>query len=421
MISTWVRWSSEISVTGWWRKNLMPHTKILAFLLCILVLMLAIVVSSLIGLLRPSQNIQIEEKQLATIPIVLTTIGIGAPVNLAELHDLNSTHSSHRFGAHSSVGVTAQRYSRHLVNDLVIAPSVSVPMVMTTDEIQAIVSSALQPGLMATELPSEPDAVATSSRLFARIGLDFDKPLPPYFMYEVQRGDTVNKIAKYFGIQADSIFFNNFEVGTGESLQVGGQLSIPTKDGVIYTVRPGDTLSAVAENFDADIDDILAFEGNDLTSADHLVVGSTLLLVGGSASVGFGIAGPVYAIPEFRWPMGGMLTDFFGSPRANRYGYHTGIDLGAPTGTFIGAAAAGLVVQTGWEGSFGKTVVIDHGGGVMTRYAHLDHIDVFLGAWVEAGTLLGFLGNTGYSTGPHLHFEIIMGGVPQDPLVWLNQ
>ena len=118
--------------------------------------------------------------------------------------------------------------------------------------------------------------------------------------------------------------------------------------------------------------------------------------------------------------MGGVLTDFFGTPRSNSFGFHAGIDIAAPTGTFIGATASGIVIQAGWDGSFGLNVLVDHGGGVISRYSHMDHIDVFLGAFVEAGTLLGFVGQTGFATGPHLHFEILMGGTPVNPLVWLN-
>ena len=78
------------------------------------------------------------------------------------------------------------------------------------------------------------------------------------------------------------------------------------------------------------------------------------------------------------------------------------------------------MIQAGWAGAFGNNVLVDHGGGVITRYAHMDHIDAFLGEFVNAGDLLGFVGSTGEATGPHLHFEIMMGGVPVDPLVWLN-
>ena len=78
------------------------------------------------------------------------------------------------------------------------------------------------------------------------------------------------------------------------------------------------------------------------------------------------------------------------------------------------------MIQAGWDGSYGLAVLVDHGGGVVSRYAHLSHIDVFLGEFVEAHDLIGFVGSTGLASGPHLHFEIIQGGVPVNPLVLLN-
>ena len=114
------------------------------------------------------------------------------------------------------------------------------------------------------------------------------------------------------------------------------------------------------------------------------------------------------------------LCDFFGSARGNLAGFHTGVDICAATGTFIGSTAPGIVILAGWDGSFGLSVLVDHGGGVVSRYAHMSHIDVFLGQMVDAGTLLGFVGSTGLASGPHLHFEILMGGTPVEPLAWLN-
>jgi LysM repeat protein len=385
-------------------------------------LLVAVLVAGLAVIFRPAQHVRIERTQPLSVAIALPAIGAGAPQDLVELQAASAGPSVDGAIVQSSVAVTARRYGAHLVADLLAAPTIAVPPLPTADEIQAAVASAMHPVVIQVQPLVDGDFAVSESLLAARLGLAAGEPLPPYVAYDVQRGDTVEKLAQRFGLAIESILFNNFEIGQGELLQPGGQLTIPTQNGVVYTVRLGDTLFAIAENFAADVDDILAFEGNNLLSADRLVEGSTLLLVGGSASVGFGFgaSGPVFAIPEFRWPMGGSLTDFYGSPRGNRFGFHTGIDLSAPTGTFIGSAAPGIVVQTGWDGSFGNTVLVDHGGGVLTRYAHMDHIDVFLGATVDSGTLLGFVGTTGYSTGPHLHFEIIMGGVPQDPLIWLN-
>ena len=352
------------------------------------------------------------------VQVALPGVGAGAPGSVASMGATLGTDA-----VDSGVALTATRYARHLAADLVAAARAAVSPPQTADSVQVAVAIASSPQLFFRALDGG-DEVLSESALAARLGLSAEDDLPPYFTYEIQRGDTLAKIARRFGIETDSIIFNNFEIGDGSLLTPGGALTIPARDGVVYNVRLGDTLGAVIENFAADLDATLAFAGNQLASASQLIEGSTILLVGGSASaVGGGAGfdtGPVFAIPDFRWPMGGVLTDFFGAARGNHLGYHTGIDISAPTGTFVGASAPGIVVQAGWEGSFGNMVTIDHGGGVITRYAHLDHIDAFLGEFLEAGDLVGFAGNTGLSFGTHLHFEIIMGGTFVNPLVWLN-
>ena len=353
------------------------------------------------------------------IQISLPGVGAGAPQTLAELQSLQAAVGSGT-ELDSPLALTARRYAAHLVADIVDAPRLTVLPLRSAEEVQIALAVAASPQLFRRSQGAEAAGGIPESVQLARLGLSPGSALPPFFLYDVQRGDSVEKLARRFDLQPDSILFNNWEIRDPDFLEADTQLAIPTGDGVIYTVLLGDTLLEIVENYAADMETILAFEGNGLSSPDRLVEGSTILLVGGSASLAFGAGGPVYAIPDFRWPMGGIVTDFFGVPRGNRYGFHTGVDLSAPLGTFIGAAAPGLVVQAGWDGGFGLSVLVDHGGGVLTRYAHLNHIDVFLGERVEPGDLIGFLGNTGYSFGPHLHFEIIMGGVPQNPLVWLN-
>lgn len=118
----------------------------------------------------------------------------------------------------------------------------------------------------------------------------------------------------------------------------------------------------------------------------------------------------------FRWPLRGLLTSYFGWRDG---GFHTGIDIAAPPGTPVYAAASGRVVQAGWDGSYGRTVTIDHGGGRQTRYAHLSRIWVGVGEYVNAGEGIGAVGCSGRCTGPHLHFEILIGGRPVNPLRYL--
>lgn len=116
------------------------------------------------------------------------------------------------------------------------------------------------------------------------------------------------------------------------------------------------------------------------------------------------------------WPANGALTSGFGY----RWGrLHAGIDVAAPTGTPIYAAKGGVVVLAGWEGGYGNTVILSHGGGMTTRYAHQSAIAVSRGQTVAAGERLGSMGSTGNSTGPHLHFEVRINDQPQNPIYYL--
>lgn len=116
------------------------------------------------------------------------------------------------------------------------------------------------------------------------------------------------------------------------------------------------------------------------------------------------------------WPAGGGITSAFG--RRGR-GMHTGIDIGADAGAPVVAAEAGRVISAGWAGGYGRCVEIAHGGGVVTRYAHLSQISVSVGEEVERGERIGSVGSTGNATGPHLHFEILVNGEPRNPLDYL--
>jgi len=117
------------------------------------------------------------------------------------------------------------------------------------------------------------------------------------------------------------------------------------------------------------------------------------------------------------WPVQGVLTSPFGM----RWGrMHEGIDIGASIGTPIYAAASGTVVYAGWEGGYGNLTVIDHGGGLATAYGHQSRLGVSNGQVVTRGQVIGYVGSTGHSTGPHLHFEVRVNGVPNDPLNYLS-
>ncbi|MCX7831569.1 MAG: peptidoglycan DD-metalloendopeptidase family protein [Actinobacteria bacterium] len=122
---------------------------------------------------------------------------------------------------------------------------------------------------------------------------------------------------------------------------------------------------------------------------------------------------------QFLWPVNGVVTSGFGMrlhPILGTYRMHTGIDIAAPLGTPVKAAQSGTVLMAGRLGGYGNCIIIDHGGGVSTLYAHLNSINVEIGQQITKGTVIGAVGSTGLSTGPHLHFEVRINGEPKNPL-----
>ena len=122
------------------------------------------------------------------------------------------------------------------------------------------------------------------------------------------------------------------------------------------------------------------------------------------------------------WPVVGEVTSGFGyrvHPIFNVRRMHTGVDIDADMGAPIKASDAGVVVSAGWQGGYGKCIVITHGGGLATLYGHASELLVAAGDTVKRGEVIGKVGSTGYSTGPHLHFEVRVNGSPVDPLGYL--
>ncbi len=131
------------------------------------------------------------------------------------------------------------------------------------------------------------------------------------------------------------------------------------------------------------------------------------------ATAAYRASGPLAVMP-----VDGRQTSDFGprvDPMKGGHGYHTGLDIAAPMGTAVHASGDGVVVRAGTAGGYGNMVVIDHGGGVETRYAHLSEMAVQVGDRVAAGAVVGGVGSTGRSTGPHLHFEVRRDGSAVDP------
>jgi murein DD-endopeptidase MepM/ murein hydrolase activator NlpD len=156
------------------------------------------------------------------------------------------------------------------------------------------------------------------------------------------------------------------------------------------------------------------------TSPSAAASGSTSSSGGGSATGG-GNCQAGWTPKQLAWPSNGCVTSGYGYRTHPIYGtqrLHTGIDIPAPTGQAVYSATEGYVVSAGWRGGYGLTVVIDHGGGIATLYAHLSSVSVSAGQYVTHAQHVGGIGSTGQSTGPHLHFEVRVNGTPQNPMNW---
>lgn len=229
-------------------------------------------------------------------------------------------------------------------------------------------------------------------------------------VYTVRDGDTLSSIANMFGVSSNTILWAN-DIKRGTALRPGSVLTILPVSGVRYTVKRGDTVASLAKKYKADEDDIASF--NEISGG--LTVGDVIMIPHGtqpeaeapkkkSSTAKIALKNPVgsSAAGSFLRPLlGGIKTQGI-------HGYNA-VDFGTPVGSRVIAAATGEVViskQGGWNGGYGSYIVIKHANGVQTLYAHLSETVAGVGASVAAGEVIGYSGNTGRSTGPHLHFEV---------------
>ncbi len=293
----------------------------------------------------------------------------------------------------------------------------------------------LQAEAEATAVPSptpaptpEPAATATPA----------PPPQPAYILYIVQPGDTIEAIAGRFGISADYILWNNPEVShEPDLLLVGANLLIPSVSGIVYTVTLGDTLSDIADYYQIDVQSILAFMPNNIASPDKVSEGMVLVLPGAvpppppiaAAVAAVRSAAPPEPDPQpappaasagYIWPWYGNITSTFYEWRGSSIHGAIDIDAFGSYGAPVVAAASGQVVLVSYlDWGLGLHVIIEHADGSRTVYAHLSESYVAIGQYVGQGEPIGAIGCSGYCTGPHLHFEIWIGGSHVDPLAYL--
>lgn len=257
---------------------------------------------------------------------------------------------------------------------------------------------------VALSMAAESESLTLSQQLAINDTRDIQEPERQSATYTVQKGETVTQIAQKFDLHVASILeANDFKPEELKKITPGMTINIPSSD----TSTSDDWLVAINR---AELEEKKALEAArqaELRKKQLALANSRSTSTRERTSSGYtGVTS------------GSFVRPIGGNGISQRFGRgHTGVDFMANPGTPIVAAASGRIIKisTGWSGGYGNMILIDHGGGRATRYAHLSSFNASAGSYVEQGQVIGYSGNTGRSTGPHLHYEVIINGSPVNP------
>ena len=312
---------------------------------------------------------------------------------------------------------------------------------------------ALPPRVAPSVQPPAPEAVVDTPTLDSLVR-----------SYTAGEGDTLSGIATRFEISMEALVTANpFLQGSLTTIfHPGDEFLIPPPGGILHVVAQGDTLQTIATKYGSSVEDILSYAPNRLTADSPLNPSQRVFVPEGNVELQrpepapapktntlAGVLQPraaapaapaapvVQAKPVVPTPApapkpvaatqptvgtGSLRTPLYGYVvTQNFWAYHNGVDLAAPIGTPVYAADAGRVIWSGWDNTgYGYMVLIDHGNGYRTRYGHLSWIFPNYGDYVQKGAQIGKVGSTGRSTGPHLHFEVIVSGIARNPFNYIR-
>jgi LysM repeat protein len=304
----------------------------------------------------------------------------------------------------------------------------ALPSVFTLERLEAYSGSGFD---LYPDLVEFLDVLETGLRDDKQKATELDQLVPAYTrfvnpavvqfnLYTIAQGENYWQIAKQHGYTIDTIVGCNPHLGQVVCYQ-GQQILLPSQGGSLHQVKPGETLDTVALDYGVLPE---AISGANVIRSDWDVLPGMWLFIPG--------AKPRYLSESmhqqyskralFRSPLAGRYTSFVGlriHPVLGFSKFHNGVDIACPHNTWVGAAAEGTVIASGWGGAVGKYIKIDHHNGYQTLYGHLDQIFVRTGQTIRRGQLIGRSGSTGRVTGPHLHFTIWERGRIKDPMDYL--
>lgn len=223
-------------------------------------------------------------------------------------------------------------------------------------------------------------------------------------VYVVRPGDTLSQIADMFEVSAKTIIWAN-DLPSNYKIRPGDNLVILPISGVRHLVKKGDTVESIAKNYKGEVEEIVKY--NNLVVGEKLIVGSEIIIPHGVVPEPARSSSPVRSSSSL--VRSSLVRPISGGVKTQGLHGFNAVDLAAPIGTPVYASASGEVVIArfgGWNGGYGNYIVIRHTNGVQTLYAHLSSVQVQPGQQVSAGQLIGAIGSTGRSTGPHIHFEV---------------
>ncbi len=318
------------------------------------------------------------------------------------------------FDQEASISTTQQTYLDNLAS-FKVQPKVKLEGVAEEEEEDEVMTT-IQGGTAIVK----PDIASTKITKRARTKI---------ITYTVEPGDTISTIAEGFEISVNTILWEN-NLSAYSIIRPGDKLTILPLSGVTHEVVKGENLSSIAKKYNIEEEKIS--EANNLASDVTLGIGQKLIIPGGKKETyaqytstiytGFSAIRDIIKVPDAKPAAGNKMNwPTVGSRITQYYSWrHHAIDIANKTGTPIYAADAGTVEYIGWGTGYGNQIVIDHGGGKKTRYAHLSKFYVKKGQKVSKGETIGAMGSTGWSTGSHLHFEVIINGVKYNPLNYIR-